>query len=56
MTAAMQRQKRYRQLIPMTYEEFLDEPVDVIEWTLQIDAIEQDVQRAEAERNAARGR
>lgn len=50
----MQRQKRYRQLIPMTYQAYLDEPVDVIEWTLQIDAIEQDVQRQEAERASRR--
>lgn len=51
----MVRQKRYRELIPMTFEQYLDEPVDVIEWVLQIDAIQQDIQREAAER-ASRSR
>ena len=45
----MERQLKYRELIPMTYEQYLDEPWDVIEWTLQIHEL-----RAEAHAAAQR--
>lgn len=34
----MDRQYLYRRLIPMTYDEYLDEPGDVVEWTLRMAA------------------
>lgn len=38
----MLREKRYRELIPMTHEQYLDEPWDVIEWTLRIDNMQRE--------------
>lgn len=43
IAAAMDRQRRYRKLIPMTWDEYLDEPQDVVEWTLRIEKLESDV-------------
>jgi hypothetical protein len=45
----MDRAYRYRRIVPMTYEQYLDEPVDVIEWTLRIHALD------EERRNRRRG-
>jgi hypothetical protein len=36
----MDKQYRYRKLIPMTWEQYLDEPLDVVDWTLHIAAID----------------
>lgn len=32
----MDREYRYRRLFPMSDDEYLDEPVEVVEWMLQI--------------------
>lgn len=36
VSIAMDREYRYRRLIPMSHEQYLDEPWDVIEWTLRL--------------------
>jgi hypothetical protein len=36
----MERMYKYRRIVPLTYEQYLDEPHDVIEWTLRIDALQ----------------
>lgn len=42
VTAAQDRMYRYRRLFPMTVDEYLDEPWDVIEWSLRISEIRGD--------------
>lgn len=32
----MDRQLTYRELVPMTWDQYLNEPVEVVEWTIRI--------------------
>jgi len=35
---------RYRKLVPMSHETYLDEPVEAIEWTLRMDNLKIEVE------------
>lgn len=55
VTAAMDREYRYRRLFPISHDEYLDEPWDVIEWSLRISELRGDFPWQAKQRKDQRG-
>lgn len=46
-TWAKYREYRFRRLVPMSHEQYLDEPVGVVEWTLQFAGMDAEIEAEE---------